>query len=143
MSKKGFTIKELLMVIVVIGILCGMAIPSYYHLQTQRLSSEIQKTVTLLQTSLDSIVKQSAAQSFQNKVLPEFLDSEPINQPCLNCFSQILKHGVSDKNWVKSGDREYFYTSRSISKDSAVSPAKGDFRLIYDNNKGQVLFSQF
>lgn len=36
MTQKGFTIKELLMVVVVIGLLCAFAIPEYYALRAAK-----------------------------------------------------------------------------------------------------------
>lgn len=45
MNQKGFTSKELIMVVVVIGILCFAAIPQFFAMQTLRRDHEIKKTI--------------------------------------------------------------------------------------------------
>lgn len=54
LSQKGFTIKELLMVFVVIAILCLAAIPPFFALQKSRREAEIKKAATELQTATPS-----------------------------------------------------------------------------------------
>lgn len=36
MNNKGFSIKELIMVLVVIGLLCAFSIPMFYKMQSER-----------------------------------------------------------------------------------------------------------
>lgn len=36
MNQKGFTVKELVMVLVVIGLLCAFSIPMFYKMQSER-----------------------------------------------------------------------------------------------------------
>jgi Tfp pilus assembly protein FimT len=53
-NQKGFTIKELLMVFVVIAILCLAAIPPFFMLQQSRREANIKKTTNELQAPTPS-----------------------------------------------------------------------------------------
>lgn len=44
-SVRGFTIKELLMVLVVIGILFGLAIPQFYAMRNAKKQTQVPKIV--------------------------------------------------------------------------------------------------
>lgn len=48
MNQKGFTSKELIMVIVVIGILCFAAIPQFFAMQNKRYDPEIKKAIEMM-----------------------------------------------------------------------------------------------
>lgn len=52
MNQRGFTSKELVMVVAVIGILCLAAIPQFFAMQNMRHENELKKTTETPQTQV-------------------------------------------------------------------------------------------
>ncbi len=139
MNNQGFTLKELLMVIVVIGILCGAAIPQFYSLQRSRRQTEMEKVVGIVQAGVVRDGKATGAGDNKQVTFPEKLDNEPMGKVCHNCFGLILDKGVESPLWYKRSDSEYLYSRNGNSGDEKNYLESGDFKVIYDRKNGNVM----
>ena len=120
MNKKGFTLIELVMIIVILGILAVVAIPRYFDLQTQANQSAEDGVVGGVRGGIHTY--------FANyQAWPSTLDDNA-SASCSStdpCFDNILgQGGISDGSWSKSGS-EY------------TGPTGGTY--IYDNSTGQFM----
>ena len=101
MNKKGFTLIELIMVIVLLGLLAAVAIPRYYDLQADAETAAEQGVVGGVRAGIYTLHASNRAAG----VTPEFpatLDTSA--SPCVTCFSTVLSQGgVNDTHWTKSG----------------------------------------
>lgn len=129
LNQKGFTIKELLMVFVVIAILCLAAIPPFFALQQSRRRTEMEKTATELRLSLEEIKKKGAT-------LPQILDDNPDQSSCLNCFSALLIEGLNNPLWYKFAPTVYLYSTNGNHDAPTDYQEPGDFKIEYDATKG-------
>lgn len=139
MKNLGFTIKELLMVIVVIGILCLAAIPQYFAMQNTRRHTEMEKIVKKVQAA---IFQGKKTHEDQNTTFPSALDREPINRKCLNCFSLILNKGVKNPLWFKISETEYLYSRNGNTNTIEDYKESGDFKITYDTKTGTLIATQ-
>ncbi len=125
--KKGFSAKEFLMAISVIGILCAISIPQYYSLKlnsSKRLADGVATAIThALKENLVSIP----------------IDANPLASHCESCFSGIPRIKVTQNRWYKNTDSEYFYYESSV--DTTRNPReKPLFKIIISaDSKSAVL----
>ena len=99
--EKGFTLIELIMVIVLLGLLAVVAIPQFTNLQTEAKQSA---TLGVVGGVRSGIYTKYAANLAQNvtPAYPATLDSNT-NGACVTCFSNVLSQPVNDTNWTKAG----------------------------------------
>jgi len=121
-SKKGFTLIELIMVIVLLGLLAVVAIPRYFDLQTNAQEAAEQGVVGGVRSGIYTL----HASNLANNVTPEYpatLDANA-NGACVTCFSTVLDQGgVNDANWTKTG---LVYTGPT-GTSYTYTPATGQF----------------
>lgn len=131
---KGFTIKEMAMVLVIIGLLCFAAIPQFYVMRAGHRKSEAQKIVTRIQQSLSA--NQSSIPS--SEIQPESvfaadaLDEEPLLKICDACFSAVHDKGIKSPLWLKKSNREYIYALSNNPSSIDEFEISGNLRLIFD-----------
>ena len=99
--EKGFTLIELIMVIVLLGLLAIVAIPQYTNLQTQAKLASEQGVVGGVRSGIYTKYAANLAQNV-TPAYPATLDSNA-SGACVTCFSNVLSQPVNDTTWTKSG----------------------------------------
>jgi MSHA pilin protein MshA len=121
-NQRGFTLIELIMVIVLLGLLAVVAIPRYYDLQTEARVAAEQGVVGGVRAGIYTI----HARNLTQNIVPEWpatLDTNAAGA-CVTCFSTVLDQGgVNDTNWTKAGNA---YTGPTGAVYTYV-PATGQF----------------
>jgi len=103
MNKKGFTLIELVMVIVILGILAAVAIPQYFDLSSQANTAAEKGVVGGVRAGLMTYYA-------QYKAFPADLDTGGATDACDTtnpCFNGVLTSGGITADWTKSSTTEY------------------------------------
>ncbi len=98
---KGFTLIELIMVIVLLGLLAIVAIPQYTNLQTQAKTAAEQGVVGGVRSGIYTKYAANLAQNV-TPAFPATLDANA-NGACVTCFTNVLSQPINDTTWTKSG----------------------------------------
>ena len=93
--KKGFTLIELIMIIVILGILAAVAVPKYYTLQSDAKNASEKGVVGGVRAGIYTYFA-------YYKAYPATLDSA-VNGTCTNCFNNVLDQGGITGDWTKTG----------------------------------------
>lgn len=133
----GFTGKELLLTLIVIGVLCAAAIPIFNALQDQRREHQVGNVVRFIQTAIDKKTTVASTTSPQTQLL-QALDDQPSGKPCSTCFNTILKRGISNPLWFKISDAEYAFSHNGNFGSAEKYTEKGDLRVMYDATSGKL-----
>jgi MSHA pilin protein MshA len=95
--KKGFTLIELIMIIVILGILAAVAVPKYFDLQTQAKVAAEKGVVGGVRAGIYTYFA-------NNKAYPATLDSATTTCDATTpCFTTVLQQGGITSDWTKSG----------------------------------------
>ena len=95
--KKGFTLIELIMIIVILGILAAVAVPKYFNLQADAKLAAEQGVVGGVRAGISTYFANS-------KVYPSSLDLTAVVGDCATgniCFDAILQQGGITSDWTK------------------------------------------
>lgn len=102
-KRKGFTLIELVMIIIILGILAAVAIPKYYNLQADAKSAAEQGVVGGVRAGISTYYA-------QNKAWPSSLDGAS-SGACSStnaCFDTVLAQGgVTTSDWTTNGSGSY------------------------------------
>ena len=126
MNNKAFSTKELLMVLVVIGILCYAAVPQFFALQRSKRQTDMEKTIVQVNIALKE----------KGEEMPTFLDSEPTRKSCQNCFNAILEKGIKNDFWYKYSENEYYFSKTGKTGTLQAFQDEGNFKVIYNREQG-------
>lgn len=130
-QESGFTLIELVMVIVILAILGAVAIPQFVNLQAEaRLGNETGVVAGVRAGILTYFLDPARG---NRSAYPPTLDSA-VNGPCSQtnpCFTNVLANGGITDQWFKKGDYAGFSAYRSPTSASATNwfyyPATGQF----------------
>jgi len=100
--KKGFTLIELIMIIVILGILAAVAVPKYFDLQASAKLAAEKGVVGGVRAGIYTYFA-------QNKAYPAALDTAA-NAACTTsnvCFADVLGQGGITADWTKASATSY------------------------------------
>ncbi len=125
MTRKGFTLIELIMVIVLLGLLAVLAIPKYYDLTASATAAAEKGVVGGVRGGILTYFA-------KNRAYPATLDGYA-NQACsatIKCFDTVLDQGGVRQNWAKAGARTY---TGPTGTTYTYTPATGAFVGVVEN----------
>ncbi|MFH1876289.1 MAG: prepilin-type N-terminal cleavage/methylation domain-containing protein [Candidatus Omnitrophota bacterium] len=102
MRKKGFTLIELIMIIVILGILAAVAIPKYYDLSSDAKNATEKGVVGGVRAGISTFFA-------NNKTFPSTLDNAS-SAACTKanpCFTNVLGQGGVTDDWSKTSGTTY------------------------------------
>ena len=104
-EKSGFTLIELIMIIVTLGILAAVAIPKYFDLAAQAKVSAEKGVVGGVRAGIMTYFANS-------KTYPGSLETNGsfVSGNCSNisiCFDQVLAQGAITSDWIKNSATSY------------------------------------
>lgn len=122
--RSGFTLIELIVVIVCIGILAFMALPHFYNISAQANEESEAEMVGSIKTGLQLYYAQRMVNA-GNGAYPGSLDTASAGQssPENPFFVNVLQDPYRGNDWSKNGSGEY------------TGPAGNSYR--YDSNTGR------
>ncbi len=118
MNNKGFTLIELVMIIVILGILAAVAIPKYYDLTSDANTAAEKGVVGGVRAGIHTYYA-------ENKSWPTSLDSAANSTSASKTnafFDTVLAQGGVMSDWTKNASGNY------------VGPASGEYA--YDDSDG-------
>lgn len=140
-QQNGFTTKELLMALTVIGILFLAAIPQFYSMQRAKRESDMRRVVAMLE---QGIRKFSAADV--DKKFPTTLDDQAAGTVCSACFSSVLDKPLVSNLWFKDkgfvGTSLYRYSIDGDFDGDDSYREPGDYEIHYHVMDGTITTNQ-
>jgi prepilin-type N-terminal cleavage/methylation domain-containing protein len=118
--KKGFTLIELIMTIVILGILAVVAVPKYFDLQTEAKVAAEKGVVGGVRGGIHTYFA-------KNKAYPAALDTAA-TAACATantCFDTVLQQGGVTSDWTKTSATSYTGPAGNIYTYTAGT---GDFK---------------
>lgn len=125
--KRGFTLIELIMVIVVLGVLAAVAVPKYLDIQTKANEAAEKGVVGGVRAGISTLY----AYNKVNGVIPNYpllLDGVAAAGTCsaaTPCFVNVLDQGGITSDWTKGTTTTYIGPAGNT---YTYTPATGDFK---------------
>ncbi len=119
--KKGFTLIELIMIIVILGILAAVAVPKYFDLQASAKTAAEKGVVGGVRAGIYTYFA-------QNKAYPALLDAVAAAGTCASatpCFDTVLQQGGITADWTKGTTVTY---TGPAGTTYTYNPTTGDFK---------------
>ena len=145
MSKKAFTLIELIFVIVIIGILSAVAIPKFRNLTTNSKKSAEKAIVSSIKTVIEDTHSEWSIneghfnwgnskynlteENLTNNGYPKTLGSSCSATPSSKTFDYILKDSPNDWNCSQNGN-EYTYQNTQTKHTWKYNNSTGNFSQI-------------
>ncbi|MGD8451481.1 MAG: type II secretion system protein [Phycisphaerae bacterium] len=106
---RAFTLVELVMVIVIIGLLAAVVTPKFTSMRTEAQDAAEQATLSAIRTGIKLVHMTSLAQG--QDTYPTALDSAANGEASEKnpLFADVIEGGITDANWKKTGKRGYQY----------------------------------
>ena len=102
--KKGFTLIELIMIIVILGVLAAVAVPQYFNLSTSANVSAEKGVLGGVRSGIQTYFA-------QNRAFPATLDGVAGGTACASgadaCFVNVLTQGGITSDWTKATATTY------------------------------------
>ncbi len=110
-NHKAFTLVELVMVIVIIGLLAAVVVPQFGDMRTEAVSAAENATVSAIVSGIKLARMTSLTKG--TDAYPATLDSAANgNGSNLNpLFTNVIDNGVTDKNWKKVNATTYQFVA--------------------------------
>jgi general secretion pathway protein G len=114
MSRKAFTLVELVMVIVIIGLLAAVVVPKFGDMKTEAQNAAEKATVAGIRSGIKLAHMTSLAKG--TDAYPATLDSAANGaaSEAKPLFTEVIEDGISDPNWEKLGSGSYRYIPTGI-----------------------------
>ncbi|MBF0522286.1 MAG: type II secretion system protein [Candidatus Omnitrophica bacterium] len=117
MNKKGFTLLEILVVISVIAILIGIAVPRLKGMQDEANSTKAKSELKTLQTAIESYYIHKSPHAYPGTSDTIFVDSLQSATPqiigTVALFDPFAATGT-EYNYVRFGDNDQYYVIYSV-----------------------------
>ena len=117
---QGFTLVELVMIIVILGILAAVAVPQYFNMTTSAQTAAERGVIGGVRSGIQTYFA-------QNRAFPTTLDAAT-NAACSAtnaCFTTILAQGGITADWTKTGATAYTGPTGTA---HTYTPATGNFQ---------------
>ncbi|RJP28066.1 MAG: type II secretion system protein [Candidatus Omnitrophota bacterium] len=106
-NRKGFTLIELVMIIVILGILAAVAIPNFYNLQSDAKTSAEKGVVGGVRAGIATYYANQCASG--TCAYPAALDAATTGACTASnaCFDNVLSQGGITSDWTKASATTY------------------------------------
>ena len=123
-KKKGFTLIELIMIIVILGVLAVVAIPKYVDLQAQAKVSAEKGVVGGVRAGIATFFVNQTPPAYPTPTLETAVFTGSCNATQV-CFDRVLQQGGITSDWSKATATTYTGPTGTVYTYTA---ATGDFK---------------
>jgi len=129
-ARYGFTLVELIMVIVIIGLLAAVVTPKFTTMRSEAQSAAEQGVVAAVRSGVKLAHLTNITQGDNN--YPSSLDSADTGEASEDnpLFTEVIEGGLTDSHWEKTAATTYEYNPTG--NTYAYSSADGTFTLQSD-----------